>query len=689
MESSAPLLSEIRRRSRRRKIVIVLLVLLLVGGGGGAYAYRAGYFGSAKKSETVATVQYSTVSTGSVTRSIESDGTISNTASVDLSFDTSGTIKTMGVEVGDVVKVGDPIATLDTADLQFQISKADLSLASAKASLAERLQGATDIEIKMSKASIASAKANVEDVKRKNAYDLATSELAVQNALKNLEIAKKQTTSTADQTADNRKSLELDIATLETNRTKTTDEYHESVNKAELGLSQLAESIAVRLNADAADLGETLDSLDEILEIDNPNQVYNLTNYYSATDLTTREASKDAYRALLGRYRSEVEGVFPVDASTAASRVDTLLDTMESLHADLRDVSDTVYRGLDASIPAGTFTSTVISNFKNAVSGYRSSAASVISSVRSDRQSLESKRLDRSLLDTSYARSIAALDDSLKAKELAISSLGAKESDTAASIESKIYSAQKAYDDSVRDLANLKLEQASNLDKAERSVTDAEDSLAKLTLAPTETDLASSRLSVKNAEISLAQAKSDLAKATLSSPIRGTVVETNYSAGETVRSDTETPVVVLVNSDSYELEASIEEGDIGSVFVGQKVKITIDALPGVSLSGEVRRVGYSAETSSSGIVAYKVLVRIDASDSTGIKDGMTARAEFIVESAENVLTVPVSAVKSHDGKPSVKLEDGTWAAVETGVTDGSTVAVTGSIQAGARIVTNP
>jgi len=220
-------------------------------------------------------------------------------------------------------------------------------------------------------------------------------------------------------------------------------------------------------------------------------------------------------------------------------------------------------------------------------------------------------------------------------------------------------------------------------------VSDAENSLEKLMQRPTETDLASTRLSIKNAEISLAQAKSDLAKAALTSPIRGTVVEANYSAGETVRSDTETPVVTLVNSDAYELEAAIEEGDIGSVFVGQKAAITVDALPGVTLSGEVRRVGYSPESSSNGVVTYKVLVRIDGGESAAIKDGMTARAEFIVESATDVVVVPVSVVRSHDGVPSVRLEDGSWRAVETGVTDGTTVEIKSGLSAGERVVTNP
>ncbi len=250
----------------------------------------------------------------------------------------------MSVEIGDIVEPGEVVAILDTSDLELQITKSELSLESARASLAEKLQAPTDIEIKMANATIMSAKANVDDVVRQNAYALENAELSVENAKKNLDIAKRQTTSTVDQTTDNRKSLELDIAALGTSRAKTTEEYQESVRKADLALKQLAESTAVKLNGYAADLGETLDSLDDILEVENPNQVYTLTNYYSATDLTTREASKDAYRVILGRYRSEIQNTFPTSVSDASANVEQWLDTIESVHEDLRDLSDLVYR---------------------------------------------------------------------------------------------------------------------------------------------------------------------------------------------------------------------------------------------------------------------------------------------------------------------------------------------------------
>jgi HlyD family secretion protein len=82
----------------------------------------------------------------------------------------------------------------------------------------------------------------------------------------------------------------------------------------------------------------------------------------------------------------------------------------------------------------------------------------------------------------------------------------------------------------------------------------------------------------------------------------------------------------------------VDEIDIGPVAVGQRVSVTLDALPGISLGGQVDRIAKTAQFDS-GIAAYNVTVQLDPTEAP-LRVGMTANVDIVTERREDILLVP-------------------------------------------------
>jgi HlyD family secretion protein len=95
---------------------------------------------------------------------------------------------------------------------------------------------------------------------------------------------------------------------------------------------------------------------------------------------------------------------------------------------------------------------------------------------------------------------------------------------------------------------------------------------------------------------------------------------------------------VLTDLSKYHIDISVDEVDVGRIATGQPVTVTLDALPGEVLTGQVERI---ADTSllDAGVVIYKVSIRI-APTGAPLRAGMTANADVLTERRDDVLLVP-------------------------------------------------
>ena len=154
---------------------------------------------------------------------------------------------------------------------------------------------------------------------------------------------------------------------------------------------------------------------------------------------------------------------------------------------------------------------------------------------------------------------------------------------------------------------------------------------------------------VKQATAALKQAKDDLSKTTIYSPMAGTISSLNKEQGEIALGSQFQKDVIMVVADLKVMEArvNVDENDIGSVALGQKAEIEVDALSDQKLGGVVTQISNSANVAGSGTTDQKTEfeIRITITDPPQtLRPGMTASAEVITKTEDSTLSVPIQSV---------------------------------------------
>ena len=164
-----------------------------------------------------------------------------------------------------------------------------------------------------------------------------------------------------------------------------------------------------------------------------------------------------------------------------------------------------------------------------------------------------------------------------------------------------------------------------------------------------ETERNMARAALLSAQASLKKTKINLDNAMIRSPIDGTVITRDIEAGQTVAASYSTPTLFVIAEDlsRVEIEANVDESDIGQVRVDQDVRFTVQAYPDEIFSGKVTQIRMKPTTISN-VVTYTVVV--DAGNEKGfLLPGMTATVDFIVARVENALLVSSGAFRFRPG----------------------------------------
>ena len=103
-------------------------------------------------------------------------------------------------------------------------------------------------------------------------------------------------------------------------------------------------------------------------------------------------------------------------------------------------------------------------------------------------------------------------------------------------------------------------------------------------------------------------------------------------------------MAIIADLSTLIFEMSIDELDVSSITEGQRVVITADALPGKTFNGYVDNVSIVG-TSSNGVTSYPVKIVVENGTEEGLIPGMNVSASIEIESREDVLRVPVSAIR--------------------------------------------
>ena len=200
----------------------------------------------------------------------------------------------------------------------------------------------------------------------------------------------------------------------------------------------------------------------------------------------------------------------------------------------------------------------------------------------------------------------------------------------------------------------------------------------------------SAQQQVENAQNSIESTQDTYDNYTITAPISGQVIVKNVNAGETITRDSssETALAIIYDLSELTFEMSIDEMDIQSVEVGQKVQVVADAFEGQTFTGTVTNVSINGSYSN-GVTNYPVTVTLD--DAGDLIPGMNVTGTIILDEATDVLAIPADSLmrgnRVYVKDPSAEAEPGVPAGfrsveVETGLISDEYVEITSGLSEG-------
>ncbi len=242
------------------------------------------------------------------------------------------------------------------------------------------------------------------------------------------------------------------------------------------------------------------------------------------------------------------------------------------------------------------------------------------------------------------------------------------------------------------DKAQLALENANSV--AGNAAVAVDIARAALNKTQVAVDKANNDMDIAKNNLNIA--RTNLDNAVVTAPFDGIIANVNVKEGDVLSQVNYTTAIVaqIIAPSRMELDIVVKEMDIPSVKLGQKVTVSVDALPDERFEGVVTSVSPLPLTASN-LVSYEVKTVFSVPQNSALKAGMGATADIIIDKRSNVLLVPSRAVKKDSqGKPIVGvlvsgqtqdravtlgLSDGPQTEVVNGLDEGQTIVVSKTI----------
>jgi HlyD family secretion protein len=219
--------------------------------------------------------------------------------------------------------------------------------------------------------------------------------------------------------------------------------------------------------------------------------------------------------------------------------------------------------------------------------------------------------------------------------------------------------------------------------------------------------LATSQEDYSRAQSALQDAREQLAKTDIRSPISGRIVSLPIKVGETAVPSTSSFVgaqlATIADTSRIQAELKVDEADIARVAIGESADVYAAAFPDTALKGTVEQIAL-APTVEGQARAYKVTVALTVPGNIDLRSGMSVRAEIVLGKGGKQAAVPVEAIVGDGGDAAKsggeakqpaqyvwKIEDGTAhkVKVETGLSDDAWQAVGKPLKVGDTVARGP
>jgi multidrug efflux pump subunit AcrA (membrane-fusion protein) len=596
-----------KKRSFKKAIYIGIFVIIVAG--------AAWYFFFNKASTTTEYV-LQPVQRSSIKVTVTGTGQVSALQQIDvkpeIANSTSNTkIKTIKVVVGQAVKAGDVVATLDDSTAQSNLRQAAASLASAEASYQQVLSGATVSTVKLSQLSVASAQSNYDQAKT----DLVQTQQSIAATLAQTKKTYNDLVNNPSTTSDGQA-----ITDAQTNLTNTQTNNQQSVdnNKKALTLSLGNQIVTAQTVLDTLKTQRSGYNFDNNLKI-----VFSAENPNYSTQL---DSDYDRALALLPAAQTAVQ---TATANNSDTNLSAAITNLTNLFNALISASNDSYSAFKATIIGNNLNQSELDSYKATAVSQINQLNSALTSLQNNTQSWQNAQL-------AYSTGLTNSQASVAQAQLNYTN-----------------DVQKAQDA----LTNAQLSSNSQLTAAQQKVTNAAQSLANAkeqyvqTVTPADAQsVAQAKANLTQAQVNYQNAQSDLTKTIVTSPISGKVAAMNVHVGDDANSST---VLATVITDQKIVAIPLNEVDAAKVQVGQPADITFSALPDLDLTGQVSEVD-EIGTASAGVVNYNVDVSFSSQD-VRIKPGMSSSIIITVQEKDNILVIPTTAIKTRGSLSYVQM----------------------------------
>jgi HlyD family secretion protein len=305
----------------------------------------------------------------------------------------------------------------------------------------------------------------------------------------------------------------------------------------------------------------------------------------------------------------------------------------------------------------------------------------------------------RTSLASSQAR-LKIAEENLKVNERALATEREKAKIALASAQSLSRDAE-AKAARTRELLQRKLASAEEAESAETQAAQARSDIETSKLREAELDAKEKALELDKQEIEAAKANVESDKLALEiadqrvkntrvfAPLGGVVTQRSVQAGQIISSPMSnvgggTTIMIISDLDRIFVLASVDEADIGLVKEGQKAVLRVDAFPGEKFQGVVQRISPRG-VNTSNVVTFEVKIEVVSKNKEMLKPEMTASADIIIETRENVLGIPSEAVFRKNGSEYVTVQLPTGnedRPVTTGISDGQLTQIVSGLSEG-------
>jgi multidrug efflux pump subunit AcrA (membrane-fusion protein) len=227
-------------------------------------------------------------------------------------------------------------------------------------------------------------------------------------------------------------------------------------------------------------------------------------------------------------------------------------------------------------------------------------------------------------------------------------------------------------------------------DVSAAQVRSAREQLSLVREKYTVEDLQYAEAQVLQARAALQIAEANLGYANITAPMGGVVASVSTQQGETVTSGSaaaQAPTfVTIIDLNRLQVDAYVDETDIGKVRVGQAATFSVDAFPDKEFSGKVTAI-YPKALIQQNVVTYDVVITIDNREGL-LRPDMTANTIITVAKRDKVLAIPNQAVRREDGDRVVFVQEGARLvrrSVKTGWKDKTYTEVLNGLKEGERM----